>query len=113
MFILMGIIPDAQAVIKLSGQSVNVMKSKEMTDDQKEEFMRKNSLTMFLQTMKFMLKFILIFVVLFGLLYLTEIVSLPLAEKVAQHFVSVIPMVGLTIATMIYVWIRNVVRRKL
>lgn len=113
LFILFNIVPDARAVMQLSGESVGVMKSKEMTDDQKEEYMRKNSLKMFVQTLKFSGKFLLIFLVLGIVFFLTEIASPSIAKSVAVHFVSVIPMVILTVATLIYVWIRNVVRRKL
>ncbi len=113
LFILFNIVPDARAVMQLSGESVGVMKSKEMTDDQKEEYMRKNSLKMFVQTLKFSGKFLLIFMVLGIVFFLTELASPPIAESVAAHFVSVIPMVILTVATLVYVWVRNVVRRKL
>jgi len=113
LFILLAIIPDAQAVMKLSRESVNVMKSKSMTDDQKEAFMRTNSVTMFATTLKFIAKFILIFAILFGLFYLIKIWSTPTAQAMAKHFTSVIPMFVLTMVTMIYVWIRNVIRRKL
>jgi hypothetical protein len=113
LFMLLAIIPDAQAVLKLSGKSVNVMKSKSMSDSQKEAFMRKNSVTMFATTLKFIAKFILIFAILFGLFQLVEIWSAPTAQAIAKHFISVTPMVVLTMVTMIYVWIRNVIRRKL
>ena len=113
LFILLAIIPDAQAVMKLSGESVNVMKSKSMTDDQKGVFMRKNSVTMFATTLKFIAKFILIFAILFGLFYMVEIWSTPTAQAIAKHFISVTAMLVLTMVMMIYVWIRNVILRKL
>ncbi len=113
LFIFLNIISDAQGVLKLSAESVNVMKSKTMTDDEKEAFMRKNSATMFIATMKFLAKFVLIFAILFGLIYIIEISSKLLAEQVMQSFVSVYMMIALTAATLIYVWIRNVIRGKL
>jgi len=113
MFIALNILPDAQNVLKLSSESVNVMKSKEMTDDQKEAFMKKNSLTMLVATLKFSAKFISIFIVLFGLIYALEFYSKELATEVTNSFYSITIMTVLTAATLLYVWIRNVIRRKL
>ncbi len=113
LFILFKILPDAQNVLKLSSKSVSVMKSKEMTDNEKEAFMRKNSLTMMLATLKFAGKFIAIFVVLYALFYAVEIYSKELALELNQQLYSVVAMTVLTIVTLAYVWIRNVIRRKL
>jgi hypothetical protein len=113
LFIGLKIIPDTQNVMKLSAKSIDVMKSKTMSDDEKEAFMRNNSLTMFLTTLKFIGKFVLIFAILYGLVYLLELISTSLAKQLMESFVSLIPMATATSATLIYVWIRNVIRRKL
>ena len=113
MFIWLNILPDAQNVLKLSSESVNVMKSKDMTDDEKEAFMRKNSITMMLATLKFSAKFISIFIVIYAVIYAIEQYSLPLAEEMMNSFYSVTIMLILTVVTLLYVWIRNVVCRKL
>ncbi len=113
LFIALKILPDAQNVLKLSSESVNVMKSKQMTDDEKEAFMRTNSVTMMKATLKFSAKFISIFVVLFALIYAVELYSKPLATQLSESFYSLTLMSLLTLVTLAYVWIRNVIRRKL
>ena len=113
MFIALKIIPDAQGVLKLSAQSVEVMKSKEMTDREKESFMRTNSLNMLKATAKFIFKFLLIVGVLVLLSFLIELYSTELSEAVIASFSSIKHMVIITVAAMFYVWIRNVVSKKL
>lgn len=113
LFIAFRILPEAQNVLKLSSESVNVMKSKDMSDNEKEAFMRKNSVTMMLATLKFSGKFIAIFIVLFALIYAVELYSLELASELSESFYSITLMSILTFVTLIYVWIRNVIRRKL
>ena len=113
LFIALNILPDAQGVLKLSSESVNVMKSKEMSDDEKEVFMRKNSLTMLIATLKFAGKFISIFIVLYILLFVLDNLEPELATSVSESFYSVNIMITLTVVTLLYVWIRNVIRRKL
>ncbi|MBV1911059.1 MAG: hypothetical protein KUG78_17300 [Kangiellaceae bacterium] len=89
------------------------MKSKEMSDDEKEVFMRKNSLTMLIATLKFAGKFISIFIVLYILLFVLDNLEPELATSVSESFYSVNIMITLTVVTLLYVWIRNVIRRKL
>lgn len=113
LFIALKILPDAQNVLKLSSESVKVMQSRQMTDDEKEAFMRKNSVTMMKATLIFSAKFISIFVVLFAFIYGVELYSVDLATQLSESFYSLTLMSLLTLVTLIYVWIRNVIRRKL
>ncbi|MEP1743943.1 MAG: hypothetical protein ABJI60_16700 [Kangiellaceae bacterium] len=113
LFIALKILPDAQSVLKLSSESVKVMQSKQMTDDEKEAFMRKNSVTMMKATLIFSAKFISIFVVLFAFIYGVELYSVDLATQLSESFYSLTLMSLLTLVTLVYVWIRNVIRRKL
>jgi len=113
LFIALKILPDAQNVLKLSSESVKVMQSRQMTDDEKEAFMRKNSVTMMKATLIFSAKFISIFVVLFAFIYGVELYSVDLATQLSESFYSLTLMSLLTLVTLVYVWIRNVIRRKL
>ncbi|PHS17562.1 MAG: hypothetical protein COA86_09755 [Kangiella sp.] len=113
LFLFLKIITDAQSVMALSAKSVKVMQSKKMTDREKEKFMRTNSVTMLSTTFKFIGKFILIFAVLFGILWSIAQYEPMLASQIESDFYSITIIIGLTLATLGYVWIRNVIRRKL
>ena len=113
LFLFLKIIADAQSVMALSSKSVKVMQSKEMNDREKEKFMRTNSVTMLSTTFKFIGKFIFIFAVLFGVLWSIAQYEPVLASQIESDFYSITIIISLTLATLGYVWIRNVIRRKL
>ena len=113
LFLFLKIIADAQSVLSLSSESVKVMQSKKMSDREKEKFMRTNSVTMLTTTFKFIGKFILIFAVLFGIVWSVAQYEPELAAQIESDFYSIYIIIGLTVATLAYVWIRNVIRRKL
>lgn len=113
LFILFKIIQDAQGVLALSSKSVEVMKSNEMSDREKEAFMRTNSLTMMKATFKFIGKFLLIIIALVAASYIVELISAELAAQVIASFTSLIDIIIVTVVAMIYVWIRNVISKKL
>lgn len=113
LFILLKIIPDAQGVLALSSKSIEVMKSNEMSDREKEAFMRTNSLTMMKATFKFIGKFLLIIVALVVANYIVELISAELAAQVMASFTSLRVIIIVTVVAMIYVWIRNVISKKL
>ncbi|PCI66329.1 MAG: hypothetical protein COB38_10260 [Gammaproteobacteria bacterium] len=113
LFLFFKIIADAQSVMALSSKSVKVMQSKKMSDREKEKFMRTNSVIMLSTTFKFIGKFILIFAVLFGILWSIAQYEPTLASQIESDFYSITVIIGLTLATLGYVWIRNVIRRKL
>ncbi|MFT6733276.1 MAG: hypothetical protein ACJAS9_001461 [Polaribacter sp.] len=113
LFLFLKIIADAQSVLSLSTKSVKVMQSKKMSDREKEKFMRTNSVTMLSTTFKFIGKFILIFLMLFGILWGIAQYEAELAAQIESDFHSITIIIGLTLATLGYVWIRNVIRRKL
>lgn len=113
LFILFKIIQDAQGVLALSSKSVEVMKSSEMSDREKETFMRTNSLTMMKATFKFIGKFFLIILALVAANYIVELISTELAAKVVASFTSLIDIIIVTVVAMLYVWIRNVISKKL
>ncbi|MGB0496080.1 MAG: hypothetical protein ACPGJI_06970 [Kangiellaceae bacterium] len=113
LFIFLKIIADAQSVLSLSSKSVKVMQSKKMSDKEKEKFMRTNSVTMLSTTFKFIGKFILIILILFGLFWAISQYDSERAMQIEADLYSIKIILGLTIATLAYVWIRNVIRRKL
>lgn len=113
LFIAFKILKDAQSVLALSSKSIGTLKSTTMTDREKEEFMRKNSLVMLITTFKFIIKFFVVFAVIYA--FIMAVISFypDLSESVMAGFTSIIPMVVLTVVTMIYVWGRNVISSKL
>jgi len=113
LFIGLKIIHDAYDVLQLSSKSIGVMKSSSMTDREKEIFMRTNSLSMLLTTFNFIGKFFFIFVTLFLINLAVEFFSADLALKVTESFTSIKFITLVTIVAIFYVWIRDVVRKKL
>jgi len=113
LFIAFKILKDAQAVMSLSLQSINTMKSSDMTDRQKEEFMRKNSLVMLVATLKFIAKFFAIFGIIYLLIMIFFNYFPHFKESIMDGFTSLVPMLILTLVTMVYVWGRNVICSKL
>lgn len=113
LFVFLRIIKDSLGILKLSSESISVLKSKAMSDDDKELYMRKNSVRMFIATLMFFGKLLLIFFILFGFVYLVKMFSVSLAEEVVQSFFSVGILISLTAATLFYVWVRSIFRGKL
>jgi len=112
-FIYLKILADTQLVLNLSKEAVTVMGSKEMSDREKESFMKKNSLLLMATTFKFILKFALIVALLYGLFYATKFISNNITELLLEYLASPLAMIILTGVTLFYVWIRNVVSKKL
>ena len=113
LFIAFRILKDARSVMSLSATSVNTMKSSTMSDREKEEFMRKNSIVMLLTTFKFIAKFFAIFAVIYLVIFSVTSIYPDIEESLVSNFTSLIPMLILTAVTMIYVWGRNVICSKL
>jgi len=113
LFIAFKILKDAQAVMSLSLESVNTMKSSNMSDREKEAFMRKNSVIMLVTTLKFIAKFFAIFGIIYSLILIVFNLYPHLSEPIIDSFTSLVPMLILTLVTMVYVWGRNVIYSKL
>jgi hypothetical protein len=107
MFILLKVMEDTQSILVLSRQAVDVLVSKEMSDDKKEVFMRKRSLALFKATFCFTLKFLAIFAVLFAVYFAVNRFFPPYGRIMADGMYSVRVLAVLTAGTMVYVWIRN------
>jgi hypothetical protein len=89
------------------------MVAKDMSDDEKEAFMRRESLAMLKATAMFALKFLGIFAVLYAI-FLGAVAVIPDLERpLLDSFVSPPIIVILTIATVLYAWARNAVLKQL
>ena len=110
---ILRIIVDAKSILSVAKESLGILQSNSLSDDEKEKQIRQCSLNLFKATFTFAGKVLFIILVL-GLIYLLIDWSMPqTATLVAQAFSSVMILIILTAVTMIYVWIRNVFVKKL
>lgn len=110
---ILRIIVDAKSILSVAKESLGILQSNSLSDDEKEKQIRQCSLNLFKATFTFAGKVLFIILVL-GLIYLLIDWSMPqTATLVAQAFSSVMILIILTVVTMIYVWIRNVFVKKL
>ena len=109
LFILLDVKKSSTAIISGTRDAQRVFGSSEMSDEEKERYMRRETLRMFKATATFLFKFLLIFVVLYAVFWLTTQFRPELRPGIIESFTSPIVIVALTAAAMIYVWLRNVV----
>ena len=113
LFLLLDLRKEAIAIVARSRAAVRVMVAKDMSDDDKEAFMRRESLAMLKATAMFTLKFLGIFAVLYAI-FLGAVAVMPDLERpLLDSFVSPPIIVMLTIATVLYAWVRNAVLKQL
>lgn len=113
LFILLKILKEANSVIALSMGSLNTIKSKDLSDREKEQLMRKNSVVMIQTTFKFILKFLLLFASIY-LFIMVVIYFFPhLEDSIYEGFTSIVSILVVTLVASIYVWGRNVISSKL
>jgi hypothetical protein len=113
LFLLLDLRKEAIAIVARSREAVRVMVAKDMSDDEKEAFMRRESLAMLKATAMFALKFLGIFAVLYAI-FLGAVAVIPDLERpLLDSFVSPPIIVILTIATVLYAWARNAVLKQL
>jgi len=109
LFVRLDLRKDAMAIVTRSREAMRVMAAKDMSDDDKEAFMRRSSLAMFRTTGTFTLKFLGILVVLYAI-FRGVVALLPDLERpLLDSFVSPLIIVLLTVATLLYAWLRNAV----
>ena len=113
LFLGFKIIKDTNAVIKLSSKLIETIKSNAMTDREKEDFMRENSLIMLLITLKFIAKFMTIFSIIYLVVKIILTFFPHLTSSVITGFTSLVPMAILTLVMLLYVWGRDVISSKL
>jgi hypothetical protein len=89
------------------------MLASDASDDEKEAAMRRGSLRLFAATGLLLLKFLGIAAVL-GLLYWGVVTVFPEREaELQESFVSPVGIAVLTVATLLYAWIRHVAVKRL
>jgi Sulfotransferase family len=107
MFILLKVMENTQSIFLLSRQALGVLVSKEISDDEKEVFMRKRSLALFKVTIFFTFKFLSIFAFLFAVYFIVNYFSPSYGKIMSDGLYSMRIVAVLTAGTMLYVWIRN------
>jgi hypothetical protein len=109
LFLSLRIGADALAIMARSQESMRVLMSAELSDDDKEVFVRRASAQIFIATLRFAAKFALIGLALYALFWCTVTVFPNSERPLLKSLVSPLVIVALTIATMAYAWIRKAV----
>jgi hypothetical protein len=113
LFELLNLRKDAVHIVARSREAMRVVAAKDMSDDDKEAFMRRASLAMLKTTGLFTLKFLGVLAVVYAI-FLGVVALIPdLEQPLLASFVSPSTIVLLTIATLLYAWLRNAVLKQL
>jgi hypothetical protein len=113
LFLLLRLRREATAIVARSREAARVMVAKDMSDDDKEAFMRRASLAMLKLTVTFTLKFLGIFAVLYAI-FLGAVALMPDLERpLLDCFASPPIILMLTIVSGLYAWVRNAVLKQL
>jgi len=107
LFVSLRIATDAVAIMARSQEAMRVLTSAELSDDDKEVFVRRASGQIFIATLRFAAKFALIGLALYALFWCTVTVVPDFERPLLDDFVSPLVIVSLTAATMAYAWIRR------
>jgi hypothetical protein len=113
LFLLLDLRKEAVAIVARSREAVRVVVAKGMSDDEKEAFMRRESLAMLKATAMLTLKLLGICAVLYAMFLGTVAVMPDLERPLLDSFVSPPIIVMMTIATVLYAWARNAVLKQL
>jgi hypothetical protein len=113
LFALLKIGRDATAIITRSRESMRVLMSSELGDDDKEVLMRRGSADIFKATLRFALKFLSIGVVLYLLFLLTAALFPDLKQAMFESLYSPAVIAILTFGTMCYAWVRKAILSRL
>lgn len=101
---------DAFAILARSRESMRVLASADMSDDEKEAYVRRASLDTFKATLGFALKFVVIGVVLY-LVFMAIVTLMPARrDELVQALYSPLVIVVLTVLTIAYAWVRTKLR---
>ncbi len=109
LFLLLQIGTDAMAIIARSQEAMRVLVSPQLSDDDKEVFVRRASGQIFVATLRFAGKFALIGLALYALFWCLVTVFPDSERELLQSFVSPLVIVALTVATVAYAWVRKTV----
>ena len=111
--LLLDLRKETVAMVARSREAVRVMVTKDMSDDEKEAFMRRTSLATLKATAILALKLFGIFAVLYAVFLGTVAVVPDLAGQLLDSFVSPQIIVMMTITTVLYAWARNAILKQL
>ncbi len=109
LFIFLNLKNEAMELVTRSREAMAVVMSSKLDDDAKETMTRQASIDIFKATFKFVLKFLLIVIVLYAMYWLFITIVPELRVEILESFVSPLVIIGLTVAAMSYVWVRNAV----
>jgi hypothetical protein len=109
LFLRLRIGTEAMAILARSQESMRVLQSAQLGDDEKEVFVRRASAQIFIATLRFAAKFGLIALTLYALFWCTVTLFPDLEGPLLEGLVSPLVIVSLTVATMAYAWIRKTV----
>lgn len=109
LFLFLNIRKDIALLASTAQESLRVLSSSKMTDDEKEALVRRASLDLFKATGLFTTKVIAIFVVLYFIYFLFIGASPDLEPELLQSFVSPLAILITSIVAMCYAWVRNVI----
>lgn len=113
LFLLLDLRKGATAIVARSHEALRVMVAKDMSDDEKEAFMRSASLALLKAAATFALKVFGIFLVLYAIFLGAVALAPDLERPLLDSFVSPPILLMLTIATVSYAWVRNAVLKQL
>jgi len=112
LFIRLGIVKDALAIVSGCREAMGVLMSRVLADEEKEAFMRHSAVEIFQATLRFALKFIAVSAVLV-LLYLSCVAIFPgLRESLLETAMTPAAIVSLTLGSMAYAWARKALLRR-
>ena len=113
LFALLKVVPDAMAIITRSQQSMRILMSPEVADDDKEAAMRRASVDISKATLRFGLKLFSIGFILYLLFVLTVLLFPDLKQALLESLYSPIVIAVLSIGTMAYAWVRKTILSRL
>lgn len=101
------------SALALSRDALKILTSSTVKDEEKEVLIRRIALQMFKMVAVFTTQFLLIVIVLY-VVYILVIRVTPFSKEAFLEAMASASTLGLlTVATLLYIWIRNVIRQRL
>jgi Ca2+/H+ antiporter len=111
LFIFLNMVTRARAILACSQQSIAVIKAKDLTDDEKEEKIRRSTLESLKLTLTFAALFLSLCAALFGLYFVFSHLLALSNEQVVTTLSSTEGLIGLTVVALLYIWARNAIQK--
>lgn len=111
LFMLFRISKDVGTIVALSQESMRVLASSTIGDDERETCMRRSSLEIFKATCGLAMKFLLIGLFLYFLFWMTATQFPDLRKSMTESLVSPFAIAVLTAAIICYAWVRKAIAR--